>query len=73
MLGALEVAIRQQRRAGRDANGAEGAGDGGVAAAGVKDDHRLAAAERGVHHLEPGERHVLRHLQHRGTDDERAA
>ena len=49
-----------------DASGAEGAGDGSVAE--VEDDHRLAAAERGVHHLEAGERHLLR----RRADDEHA-
>ena len=68
MPGGLPKSVsRQQRRAGRRAGGVKGAGDGGVA--GVEDDHRLAAAERGVHHLEPGERHVLR----RGADDERPA
>src|ERR1700739_2046078 len=65
--------IRQQRRAGREASGAKGANDGGVAE--VEDDYRLAAAERGVYHLETRERHLLpdRTRDQRATDELRPA
>ncbi len=51
-------ALMPQRRARRRAGRRQGAGDRGVGAD-VDDDQRLAAAERGVHHLQAGDRHAL--------------